>query len=67
MKKSNAISEAGYVRDKDSSQLEFSEMNITDPKFLTLRASPVAQWVKKKKVKVLFAQLCIRSVMSDSL
>ena len=29
MKKSNAISEAGYVRDKDSSQLEFSEMNIT--------------------------------------
>ena len=49
MKKSNAISEAGYVRDKDSSQLEFSEMNITDPKFLTLRASPVAQWVKKKK------------------
>ena len=55
------------MRDRDSSQLEFSEMNITDPKFLTLWASPVAQPVKKKKVKVLLAESCIRSVVSDSL
>ena len=51
------------MRDKDSSQLEFSEMNITDPKSLTLWASPGAQRGKEKKVKVLFAQSCIRSVV----